>query len=91
MDQHEDRKRGKKWHMPWFDWLVFVLPAALFIGLGLESALAPAPSPGSPQHHDFRAVAHWFDPVFFQYNLVMAMLIVLVVPSLALSYIQAHG
>jgi hypothetical protein len=74
--------------MPWFDWLVFVLPAALFIGLGLESAFAPAPSPGSPQHQDFRAVAHWFDPVFFQYNLVMALLVVLVVPSLALSYIQ---
>jgi hypothetical protein len=85
MDQHE----GKKWHMPWFDWLVFVLPAALFIGLGLESAFAPAPPPGSPQHHDFRAVAHWFDPVFFQYNLVMALLVVLVVPSLALSYVQA--
>ncbi len=85
MDQHE----SKKWHMPWFDWLVFVLPAALFIGLGLESALVPAPPTGSPQHHDFRAVAHWFDPVFFQYNLVMALLVVLVVPSLALSYIQA--
>ncbi len=88
MDQHEDKKWVRKWHMPWFDWLVFVLPAALFIGLGLESAFAPAPLPGSPQHHDFRAVAHWFDPVFFQYNLVMALLIVLVVPSLALSYIQ---
>jgi len=85
MDQHE----GKKWDMPWFDWLIFVLPAALFIGLGLESAFAPAPLPGGPQHHDFRAVAHWFDPVFFQYNLVMALLVVLVVPSLALSYIQA--
>ena len=84
MDQHE----GKKWDIPWFDWLVFVLPAALFIGLGLESAFGSAPPPGSPQHHDFRAVAHWFDPVFFQYNLVMALLIVLVVPSLALSYIQ---
>ncbi|SEK83520.1 hypothetical protein [Nitrosovibrio tenuis] len=89
MDQPEDRKGGKKWHMPWFDWLVFVLPAALFIGLGLESALVPAPPAGSPQHSDFRAVAHWFDPVFFQYNLVMALLVVLVVPSLALSYIQA--
>jgi hypothetical protein len=88
MDQHEDKKWGRKWHMSWFDWLVFLLPAALFISLGLESAFAPAPPPGSPQHHDFRAVAHWFDPVFFQYNLVMALLVVLVVPSLALSYIQ---
>ncbi len=88
MDQPEDRKPGKKWDMPWFDWLVFILPSALFIGLGLESAFGPTPPPGSPQHHDFRAVAHWFDPVFFQYNLIMALLVVLVVPSLALTYIQ---
>ncbi|MDE2367179.1 MAG: hypothetical protein KGM95_09635, partial [Betaproteobacteria bacterium] len=88
MDQPEDKKPGKKWDMPWFDWLVFILPSALFIGLGLESALGSAPMPGGPQHHDFRAVAHWFDPVFFQYNLIMALLVVLVVPSLALTYIQ---
>jgi hypothetical protein len=82
-----DQSEANKWQMPWYDWSVFLLPILLFVGLGLESALGPTPSPDS-QHHDFRAVAHWFDPVFLQYNLVMALLGVLVVPSLALSYIQ---
>jgi hypothetical protein len=84
MDQNEPNK----WHMPWYDWSAFLLPLLLFVGLGLESAFGPAPTPGSPPHHDIRAVAHWFDPVFFQWNLIMALLVVLVVPSLALSYIQ---
>lgn len=81
MDQGEDRRRT----MPWYDWLVFIVPACLIVGLGLESALGP----DDVKYRDFRAVAHWFDPVFFQYNLVMTLLAVLVVPSLALSYIQA--
>lgn len=78
----------RQWDMPWYDWLVFVVPALLIITLGLESALGPVLHPGDPEPRDFRAVAHWFDPVFFQYNLVMTLLAVLVVPSLALSYIQ---
>jgi hypothetical protein len=84
MDQNE----GKKYDMPWYDWSVFLVPALFIISLGLESALGPAPSASSAAHRDFRAIAHWFDPVFFQYNLVMTLLVVLVVPSLALSYIQ---
>ncbi|WP_181320576.1 hypothetical protein [Nitrosospira sp. Nsp2] len=84
MDQNE----MKKYDMPWYDWAVFAVPALFFIGLGIESALGPSPADGVI-HRDFRAIAHWFDPVFFQYNLVMALLTVLVVPSLALSYIQA--
>ncbi|MEO6563345.1 MAG: hypothetical protein ABIN99_09925 [Nitrosospira sp.] len=83
MDQNE----GNKWSMPWYDWSVFLLPILLFVGLGLESAFGPAPLSASP-HHDFRAAAHWFDPVFFQWNLVMALLTILIVPSLALFYIQ---
>ena len=85
MDQHEDKKRN----LSWFDWLVFLLPSLLFISLGLESAFGPATDAEGHPHRDFRAVAHWFDPVFFQYNLVMALLVVLVVPSLALSYTQS--
>jgi hypothetical protein len=83
MDQNE----MKKYDMPWFDWAVFAVPALFIIALGVESALGPSPADGVI-HRDFRAIAHWFDPVFFQYNLVMALLTVLVVPSLALSYIQ---
>ncbi|MBA4142942.1 MAG: hypothetical protein H0X43_08030 [Nitrosospira sp.] len=82
-----DQDGGKKYDMSWYDWAVFLVPALFIIGLGVESALGPAPSDGVI-HRDFRAIAHWFDPVFFQYNLVMALLTVLVVPSLALSYIQ---
>ena len=81
MDQNE----GNKWDMPWYDWLVFLVPTLLIAGLGLESALGPE----GVKYRDFRAVAHWFDPVFFQYNLIMALLAVLVVPSLALTYIQS--
>jgi hypothetical protein len=83
MDQNE----MKKYDMPWYDWAVFAVPALFLIGLGIESALGPSPADGVI-YRDFRAIAHWFDPVFFQYNLVMALLTVLVVPSLALSYIQ---
>jgi hypothetical protein len=82
MDQSEDRKRD----IAWYDWLIFVVPTIFVLSLGLESAFGPAPSPDGVTHRDFRAVAHWFDPVFFQYNLVMTLLTVLVVPSLALSY-----
>ncbi|MEO8991804.1 MAG: hypothetical protein ABI284_06650, partial [Nitrosospira sp.] len=84
MDQNE----GKKWNMPWYDWSVFVVPGAFILGLGLESALGSPTGPDGLAYRDFRAIAHWFDPVFFQYNLVMTLLTVLVVPSLALSYIQ---
>ena len=37
MDQNE----GNKWDMPWYDWLVFLVPTLLIVGLGLESALGP--------------------------------------------------
>ncbi len=80
-----DQNDGNKWDMPWYDWLVFLVPTLLIVGLGLESALGPE----GVKYRDFRAVAHWFDPVFFQYNLIMALLAVLVVPSLALTYIQS--
>lgn len=81
-----DLNEGKRWLMPWYDWLIFLLPSFFIISLGLESALGSPLRPDGTQHSDFRAIAHWFDPVFFQYNLVMALLVIMVVPSLALSY-----
>ena len=80
MEQNGNRQSG----VAWYDWLVFLAPVALAIGLGLESAFGS----DGVRHHDFRAVAHWFDPVFFQYNLIMMLIAVLVVPSLALAYIR---
>ncbi|MEO9191864.1 MAG: hypothetical protein ABI224_17935 [Acetobacteraceae bacterium] len=35
------------------------------------------------------AIAHWFDPVFFQYNLLLAALAILIVPSVPLLYVHA--
>ena len=84
MDQNEE----KKWHMPWYDWSIFFIPGIFILSLGLESAFGSPTGPDGLAHRDFRAIAHWFDPVFFQYNLIMTLLTVLVVPSLALSYIQ---
>jgi len=81
-----DPNAGKKWDMHWYDWLVFAVPTIFIVSLGLESAFGAVPGPGTAAHRDFRAVAHWFDPVFFQYNLIMTLVAVLVVPSLALSY-----
>lgn len=81
-----DPNESKKWDMHWYDWLVFAVPVTFILSLGLESAFGTAPGPGTAAHRDFRAVAHWFDPVFFQYNLIMTLVAVLVVPSLALSY-----
>lgn len=83
-----DPNESKKWDMHWYDWLVFAVPTIFIAGLGLESAFGTTPGPGTAAYRDFRAVAHWFDPVFFQYNLVMTLLAVLVVPSLALSYMM---
>jgi hypothetical protein len=83
-----DPNAGKKWDMHWHDWLVFAVPTIFILSLGLESAFGTTPGPGTAPHRDFRAVAHWFDPVFFQYNLVMTLVAVLVVPSLALSYMM---
>lgn len=41
------------------------------------------------QHNNFLAIAHWFDPVFFQYNLIMASLAILILPLLVFSYIMS--
>src|SRR5574338_201646 len=81
-----DRNESKKWDMHWSDWLVFAVPTIFILSLGRESAFGTTPGPGTVAHRDFRAVAPWFDPVFFQYNLIMTLVAVLVVPSLALSY-----
>src|SRR6185437_3997521 len=37
----------------------------------------------------FLAVAHWFDPVFFQYNLLLGLLAILIVPTVPLLYVHA--
>lgn len=64
----------------------FAIPVLFVIfcisALGWESTQSPA----AAQHNNFLAVAHWFDPVFFQYNLIMVSLAILILPFLVLSY-----
>tara|TARA_R110002073_G_scaffold324207_3_gene502005 strand:+ start:670 stop:1980 length:1311 start_codon:yes stop_codon:yes gene_type:complete len=83
-----DQKGNRKWDMTWYNWLLFLLPflvpVSIALGLGLESLYGSTHVP----HHNLRDVAHWFDPVFFQYNLILWLLAILVVPMFALSYLQ---
>ncbi|SOD41899.1 hypothetical protein [Nitrosovibrio sp. Nv4] len=86
MDQNKYKKRYiSYWHvylMIVADWLVFVVPVSLIGILWMESVVGP----GNVKYRDFRILAHWIDPVLFQYNLIMSLLAMLVIPTLALSY-----
>ncbi|MDP1558662.1 MAG: hypothetical protein Q8K59_05310 [Nitrosomonas sp.] len=77
-----------QWNMSWRDWLVFMLPFLLPVSIALGLGLESIDGSGGQPHGDFRDVAHWFDPVFFQYTLVLWLVAVLVIPTLALSYLQ---
>lgn len=87
MDPIRNERHRVAGRMSWRDWLAFALlvgSVCTFAGmLGWESTR----NPPEIAQHDFRAVAHWFDPVFFQYNLLMLVLAALVVPFVTLSYI----
>jgi len=86
--------------MSWLDWLAFLLLVLVVCGfvawLGWESMQLKGQLVSDQDDAttvtgafpDFRAVAHWFDPVFFQYNLLMLLLAVLVVPCVTLSYLR---
>ena len=56
----------------------FLLPIGIALGLGFASSRGN----DGAVYHDFLDVAHWFDPVFFQYTLILWLLAILVVPSL---------
>src|SRR5687768_10310388 len=85
MDQNKHKKRyttlGHACLTFVADWLVFLAPISFVVILWRESVV-----PGNVPHRDFRLLAHWIDPVLFQFNLVMFLLTILVIPTLALSY-----
>lgn len=86
MDQNKYKKRyislGHAYLTILADWLVFLVPLS-FIGILWRESIV---GPGDVKYRDLRILAHWIDPVLFQYNLVMSLLMVLVIPTLALSY-----
>jgi hypothetical protein len=75
---------------------VWTVDTALWATL-VVSVLAPvawlgAESLQSGNCHDTRgilAIAHWFDPVFFQYNLVLAAMAILVTPTVPFLYCRS--
>lgn len=80
--EYHQREEDKQPRITWFEkLLVYVVPVLAIGGLGWESAQDIKP------YHDFRSAAHWFDPVYFQYNLIMAACAILMVPLLVSSYV----
>lgn len=80
--EYNQREEDKQPRITWFEKLwVYVIPVLAIGGLGWQSIQDPMP------YRDFRGAAHWFDPVYFQYNLIMAACAILIVPLLVSSYV----
>ena len=74
--------------MTWYNWPVFLMPFLLPICIALGLGFASSRGNEGVIHQNFLDVAHWFDPVFFQYTLILWLLAILVVPSFAVSYLE---
>lgn len=88
MNQVRAEKHRVTGQVTWHEWVTLAVLVGVVVGLvgalGWESTHA---APLSPQRH-LLAVSHWFDPVFFQYNLVLLAVAVLVTPFATLSYVH---
>ncbi|MDH5480135.1 MAG: hypothetical protein OEX11_05180 [Nitrosomonas sp.] len=84
MEQSNARKSNLTWDEKIVFLVPFFLPCFIALGLGVESLNDHYEVP----YGDFRDVAHWFDPVFFQYSLTLWLIAVLVVPTFASSYLR---
>jgi hypothetical protein len=83
--QKDTRSRASK-QRDFIRWAVLAGPLIIMVaGLWYES-LQQRPCQDVPS---FLAVAHWFDPVFFQYNLLLGLLAILIVPTVPLLYVHA--
>lgn len=69
------------------DWAAFVLISGAFCAAALLLAWESMHCPGGYAECSLLAIAHWFDPVFFQYNLIMAVTAVLIVPTVTVAYL----
>lgn len=74
--------------MTWYNWLIFLIPFLLPIGIAVGLGYTSYRGNDGVVYHNFLDVAHWFDPVFFQYTLILWLLAILVVPSFAVSYLK---
>ena len=85
----EQPRRSGRWRSLTADTILWSLAFIPIIGgagwLGFEST-QPADCLAL---HDIRAAAHWFDPVFFQYNLILGSVAILIVPTVPLFYAKA--
>ena len=57
--------------MTWYNWLVFLMPFLLPIGIALGLGFASSRGNDGVVYHNFLDVAHWFDPISFQYRYVV--------------------
>lgn len=100
--EHNQREEDRQPRITWFEKLwVYVVPVFVLTALGWEStqtdhagqSVSQEAAQGSAQeavqvlHSNFLSVAHWFDPVYFQYNLIMAACAILMVPLFVSSYV----
>ena len=69
------------------DWLWFLILVLGVFGMAGTLGWESTRDADAVTYRDMRAVAHWFDPVFFQYNLIMAVAAVLIVPVVTLTYV----
>ena len=60
--------------------LIFLPITGTAVWLGIESTKPAA----CDQYQDIRAIAHWFDPIFFQYNVLLSLVAILIVPVVPL-------
>jgi len=66
-----------------------VVPVLAVAGvLAYESMTASATDGACIRRTDLRAVAHWFDPAFLQYTLLLAATPILIVPLIPYSYVS---
>lgn len=71
------------------DWVWFLILVLGVLGVAGTLGWESTGDADAVAYRDMRAVAHWFDPVFFQYNLIMAVVAVLIVPVVTLTYVSS--
>lgn len=80
--------KGEKHRVTKQEWIALAVLVGFVIGLAVVLGWESTHSGPETPHRNLLAISHWFDPVFFQYNLVLLVVAVLVVPLVTMSYVQ---